>query len=357
MSKVGILTFHGVPNVGAYLQCASLVSAVRKLGHEVEVVDYAPAAQRELFRPQSTSDLVKVLSHPRRIVGGLRSFWDRRQHLRTAQQDITRLPLGDWIAEATALSNLEYDRVILGSDEIWNLDNPIMDQDMAYAGLHFRSEQLCSYAPSFGSVSETSDVPPEMRHALARISHLSARDRNSVDLLAKLGLKAKLTVDPTLLERRVPLNGLRGKTSKQIVIYGAPIGDEYLKVLEQIADRQGLELCSIIYPQSSNIAHTPGVNASEFLRVFRDARAVVTTAFHGTIFAVLAGKPFAVVNPGQKLHKIIGLLEMLDAENRLISDLEKLEDLLSEPLDAEAVNSQLEAASVQSLEFLQNALA
>jgi polysaccharide pyruvyl transferase WcaK-like protein len=231
-----------------------------------------------------------------------------------------------------------------------------MDQDMSYAGIHFRSDQLCAYAPSFGSVNHVDDIPEEMAGALARIRYLSARDQNSVDLLAGLGLQATLAVDPTLLERRVEVASSQNHSGNQVVIYGAPIGGEFLKALDQMAKRQRFEMSSIVYSQGSRVAHKPGVRADEFLRLFREARAVVTTTFHGTIFAILSGKPFAVVNAGAKINKISGLLKMFDAENRLVRDLDSLEDLLSQPLDAETVNAQLEKASAQSMEFLQNAL-
>ncbi len=38
--KVGILTFHNIPNYGAALQAVALCNAVSKLGLECEIINY-----------------------------------------------------------------------------------------------------------------------------------------------------------------------------------------------------------------------------------------------------------------------------------------------------------------------------
>ena len=40
--KTGILTFHAAHNYGAVLQAYALQEYLKKLGHEVEVIDYRP---------------------------------------------------------------------------------------------------------------------------------------------------------------------------------------------------------------------------------------------------------------------------------------------------------------------------
>ena len=40
---IGILTFHRGPNHGGYLQAAELVAAVRRAGHDVEIINYQNA--------------------------------------------------------------------------------------------------------------------------------------------------------------------------------------------------------------------------------------------------------------------------------------------------------------------------
>ena len=40
--KAGILTFHCVNNAGAVLQCYALQETIKKLGVDVEVINYLP---------------------------------------------------------------------------------------------------------------------------------------------------------------------------------------------------------------------------------------------------------------------------------------------------------------------------
>ena len=47
--KIGIVTYHRALNYGAVLQCMSLYSALKRLGHDVEVVDEVLAVDVDDF--------------------------------------------------------------------------------------------------------------------------------------------------------------------------------------------------------------------------------------------------------------------------------------------------------------------
>lgn len=40
--KIGILTFHRAHNYGAVLQAYALVTYLKNIGHDAEIVDYRP---------------------------------------------------------------------------------------------------------------------------------------------------------------------------------------------------------------------------------------------------------------------------------------------------------------------------
>ena len=53
--KIGILTFHIARNYGAVLQCYCLTETLKRLQHEVKVIDYRPVylvKAHSLFRKQ-----------------------------------------------------------------------------------------------------------------------------------------------------------------------------------------------------------------------------------------------------------------------------------------------------------------
>lgn len=59
--KVGVITIHHVPNYGAFLQAWALATAIKQLGHSVEVIDYRPASAVEFYRRRSANSRFRIL--------------------------------------------------------------------------------------------------------------------------------------------------------------------------------------------------------------------------------------------------------------------------------------------------------
>jgi hypothetical protein len=63
--KIGILTFEWTTNYGAVLQCYALQNFLQMLGHDAQIINYAPKSHRD-------SDLKCVLTrHPKNIIRNL----------------------------------------------------------------------------------------------------------------------------------------------------------------------------------------------------------------------------------------------------------------------------------------------
>jgi len=353
--KIGILTLHRVPNPGAHLQCSALASVVRRMGHEVEVIDYAPGEY-----PKRLADILglvypRVKENPRRAIGTARHIWGLYQHFRASQTDIRSLPLSPRVKTRKDLRKLKYDRVLLGSDEIWNLRNPATGADPAYFGAGFEPSSAFSYAPSFGAVTGKEEVPDEVLHALKTLTRISCRDRNSMNVLESLGLESKILLDPTMVNREVakkacPSNG-------PIVIYGSPLNDETIGAIQSAASKRGAELISMIFPQRTAVRHISRVDSRQFQDVIAGASAVVTGTFHGVIFSLLAGKPFAAVGVGEKANKIGHLLETFALGRRATEQPSEIVEWLNAPLDTSCINDVLRTETKRSLEYLSDAIA
>jgi hypothetical protein len=353
--KIGILTLHRVANPGAHLQCSALVGAVQRMGHVVEVIDYAPGDY-----PKRLADFValtchRVMKNPRQAVGTLRHMWGLYQHFQAAQSDIHSLPLSPRVETRGDLRALKYDRVIVGSDEIWNVRNPATGGDPAYFGAGFDLGSVCSYAPSFGAVTSASEVLDEALHALKTLKRISCRDRNSKNLLESLGLESKIVLDPTLLGREVAKETL--PRSGPIVIYGPPLNDATIGALESAASKRGIKLISMIFPQRTAVRHISRVDSRQFQDVIASASAVVTGTFHGVIFSLLAGKPFAAVGVGEKANKIGHLIETFALGGRATEEPSEIVEWLDAPLDTSRINHVLRTETKCSLDYLSDAIA
>ena len=48
--KIGILTFHRAHNYGAVLQCYAMQEILRRMGHDVQVIDYRQPWIEEFYK-------------------------------------------------------------------------------------------------------------------------------------------------------------------------------------------------------------------------------------------------------------------------------------------------------------------
>ncbi len=265
-----------------------------------------------------------------------------------------RLRLSPLIAKRENLLDLRYDAILLGSDEIWNVRNPWTSADLAYFGAVGGSCPVSAYAPSFGAVDQASELSPEIQQALRRLHYVSGRDPNTVGLLAALGLNAPLVVDPTLLEGKIQHTGLA--VGRDILVYGTRLDAEHFQATQAFAHKEQLGMRSIIYPQAREIPHSAYVMADDFLGFMQNAHAVVTSTLHGAVYALLYGKPFAVVMPGSKRLKIQGFLDVFGLRDRLIEQPGRIASALSTPLNLPDLRVRLAKEANRSLAYLSKAL-
>lgn len=104
------------------------------------------------------------------------------------------------IHKSADLSDADYDIVVAGSDQVWNIT--IEDGDDAYFIPWVKLAKKVAYAPSFGAknIADFADDPIRYAKYLKDFSCLSIRERNGLEWLQKLtGRSAELLLDPTLL--------------------------------------------------------------------------------------------------------------------------------------------------------------
>ena len=80
----------------------------------------------------------------------------------------------------------------------------------------------------------------------------------------------------------------------------------------------------------------------EFARLMAGARAVVTNFFHGCVFALLNGKPWATAPSDYRAIKIPDLAATLGAEHRIVDERTgelELRELLETPVQPEVIST------------------
>ena len=183
--KIAILTFSKVNNYGATLQCYALSTILRRLGHEVVLLDY------QLPRSKSLNPIYRFHQFVQKIL--FEKF--RNRYLP---------PFSIPLKSKSDLQKLypKADLYVVGSDQVWN---PNITRD-AGVGVYFfdflpDNVRRIAYAASFG-VSQT-DVFGEYSQVsslLKKFNSIGVREISGISICQTLANRdATLVVDPTLL--------------------------------------------------------------------------------------------------------------------------------------------------------------
>lgn len=323
--KIGVLTFHRCINYGSYWQARSLVEGLRRRGLDAVLLDHDSA---RVNRAEWKCALRPLLPAPTPRA-------DHRLYARKARkffQALARLPRSETFPLDEPGHMQTYDLVIVGSDEVWNLRHPWYGGHALFFGDGLRAKRLVSYAASFGNYDAEAGLDHRWSASLDTFAKLSVRDENSRRLIQRsMGFDPALVLDPCL-QFGVPCEP--GSEPKVMAVYGHSFPDWFQSGVRRVAEDRGLRVVSIGYRNDWADAQWLTAGPEDFARFMAGASAVATNFFHGCVFAIANGKPFACAASDYRRNKVTDLLAMTRAERHLVSDATPSEDyfsLLAEP--------------------------
>ena len=349
--KIGILTHQYVSNYGAFLQAYALAKAVAREFPEdtVEIIDHITLKH---FIANSLGWF--------RFYRGREQAKHWRQKTRVpfvfARERKKYLPLSPRCYTAKQINRLQYDVIVVGSDEVWNYKDRKSTAKIKFGhGLTCRN--LIAYAPSVGN--SRGDIPEYVRSGLDNFRAISVRDELTEKLVKKVtGQDSEFVLDPTFLQE-IPGAEPEEIQKPYILFYYCDGLPEHIK--EQIifhARQEGLAVYGAgqwdrCYDDLQKIP-TP----FEWAQMFRHARFVFTGTFHGAVFSILNRRPFKVyLTNKSRIRKVGTLLRELNIENREI-DPEFVFDINdhANEIDYEAVDKILTRRRAQSTDYLRRAI-
>lgn len=354
--KIGILTFHCAINYGAVLQAYALQEYFKKLGHEVYIIDYQPnyllAPYRVFHKSYCPKGCNPVKWLLRDFALSLIRYKRRMAFHRFWKNNLNLLNL-----DLNSESN-DIDMFIFGSDQIWNT-NITQGLDRIYLGDFpaSRNKKLIAYAASMGgSDKETINlITPYLEHFDA----ISVREKKLKSMLELGGLSVSLVLDPTLLVDNSCFYSLTTKIDRPPYLLVFEVyTDQHKKVMEtahHIAQKLNLEVVEIYatYESLRRKKETQSLTPEKFLSYISNASYIITTSFHGTVFAILFGKPFYTVSINETVdQRVLSLLKSLSIEERLLKD--SINVQYSDVIDYDKVNRKLALLRDESRKFIDN---
>jgi hypothetical protein len=251
------------------------------------------------------------------------------------------------------------DIVVIGSDEVWNLRHPWYAGCPAFWGEGLNAPRVVTYAASFGNYSCWDGIGSPWTEILHRIDAISVRDENSYWMLKNaLGIEVPTVLDPALQFPLSPEGAWDGPRHPYALVYGHNFSPGYARQVRRWADAHELPLLSVGYRNDWADIQWLDAGPHDFAHAASRATAVATNFFHGCVFALRNHKPFACERTAYRSIKVGGLMELLGAEDHLVTEDatdDRLDRLLCAPIDP-AILKRLAQLRQLSNDYLDGAL-
>ena len=336
--KISIVTIYDAYNYGCFLQAFSTYTFLKDVGYDVSMLDcFDTSYKMKLILSKKFKDIVDK--------------FNKYNHYKK-----------DW-----KLLNLEknrqqfFDCVICGSDEIWSINQPKYKDIPEFYGKNLNTTKLIAYAPSCGSATfEESILDNKLVEGIKSFKYVFPRDELTKKISdAVRNEECKRVVDPTILllnkweliikDIKMPID-----IKEKYIVYYSYFDEPSCKDnLIEFANKNNLKIVSPNFFDRDWCDICLDMSPLEFLKLVKNSEYVVTTTFHGTIFANIFKKNYIIESKGQKVIDFLNLIEVknlkLYKQGMNQSD---FSDMLNLNLDYDKIFEKLNIESKKSSELM-----
>lgn len=366
--RIGILTLPFNNNYGGYLQAYALMTVIKRMGHEIELIYRRPnkrSFRQRIVYPFKTivkailrmphGPFIMNLDYDLRMEGGnMMSFVDKYIQPRSR-------PYYTTVAMQRGCEG-KYDIIIVGSDQVWR---PIYVPRIGDFFLDFIKEthvKKIAYAASFGTASPEFSVEEIeiCKKLIADFSAISVREKSGLDVIHSFGWKThvlpQVVLDPTLLLSRNDYESIVSQMQESqplnkiccYVLDNNPIISKIISKAESI-----LKMRSFSITGQTIMKRNEKLSIEEWLDSIKSSKYVITDSFHGMVFCIIFNTPFTVfINRDRGADRFISLLSQLGLDNRICIKSEDVDSVLKTTINWDLVNEKVAYLQKQSMKFL-----
>ncbi|MBQ9737115.1 MAG: polysaccharide pyruvyl transferase family protein [Clostridia bacterium] len=316
--KVGIVTVHDSTNIGSYMQALGLQEVVKQHGDTPYFIKTRSLFSTLcLFLGYNTAKSVRsfksfvwfclsLIKHPKMTA-------EKYKKYKTYRKDWM---LYENIISVKSANAKKLDVVLLGSDEIWNVQKPTFQNPYFY-GIGLKAGKKAGYAVSLGKATKEELVPFEhLRDGIRELDSILYRDDYTKDMLKEFGIESTERIcDPTLQAdiRKYMKKPEEVDLPKEdyIAVYSYRLDKTTIEWIKRFAKENGLKIAAISLPQSWCDFYI-NCSPSEFGAALSKARYVYTNTFHGTIFSSLYHTKYVALATQPKVMDVLKLLGLED---------------------------------------------
>lgn len=385
--RIGVLTHSASDdNYGQLLQCYALQQYLKGIGHHPFLIQYEVenTPKKNILSPVKNiaRGILCILSKQyREAYSSIKTMKRQREInvIRNKKREFVQFKR-KYIEQTkfySTLSELQQDApdaevYIVGSDQVWI---PTVNSNSAlawYLQFGLKDTKRIAYAASFGRKLNETEYEP-FRKLTAGFTAISVRENKALIYCKNAGVEnVQVVLDPTCLvgaEVYMPFIQKDNRVKPYLFLYYVNVidkGDLSWNQVKEFINAKGLEIKSVsasgyypsfdIIPEHENLLLT----IPEWLDSVYHADYVVTTSFHGVVFAILMHRSFVSI-PIKGMYssgndRIVSLLDNLGLTDHVLTANRTVSDILSMPVDWNSVDARLKVLRKRSEEFLTHAL-
>lgn len=366
--KIGILTLPFNNNYGGYLQAYALMTVLKRMGHDVELIyrrhNKRPLKCRLLYTFKTVVKCILRIPHGP-LIPSLE--YDHRQAGKMMMPFVDKniYPKSKpYFTSACMKKSCKgmYDVVIVGSDQVWR---PIYVPNINDFFLEFvkdKNVRKIAYAASFGTATpEYTDLQKkECGKLISEFQAISVREKSAMKVIENFGWQVncmpQLVLDPTfLLPSKEYLKHIKLNRCNQIFCYVLDRTERTRELILYAEKLLKLPCYEMLKDINEKTFLKPSIEI--WLSNIYNARFVLTDSFHGMVFSIIFNKPFAVyVNKDRGADRFVSLLSLIGLENRMINEESDIDNTINKPINWDCVNEKLEKLRKYSINFLNDSL-
>ena len=324
--RVGILTFHRAYNFGAVLQCYAMQEFLTSQGYDVYVIDYNGGKVYDIYK------LLRTDGWKRFVKSVL--FLGRNIKTRYIYHSFINKYLnlyGEKFSTIDDFKNCNVDCFVIGSDQVWStkINKGI---DPVYWGNFRKDINKIAYGASIGSPSEIEEYKTSIIELLGNFNSIAVREewlQNTLNQLKK-HINADWVLDPTLIVNPEVYERILENTKydNYVLYYQREYNPKSKFIIQDIARELN---CMVIivsgvkekYDVPYHYFGPQNLSVNSFLGLFKYAKCVFTSSFHGTAFSLIFKKDFYFL-ANSKVERSKSLLNAVDALDRIVLPDDKL---------------------------------
>lgn len=370
--RIGIMTLQASHNCGSMLQAYALKRVLEeRYICKAEIINFCSPQQERMYAIWNQGHFVgnllkniKMLPYYRRLKCQYNDYeYFAKEYLNV---DDRRFSSEKELKNA----NLDYDLIIFGSDQIWNMD--MVDYDTAFWGEWDLNIPKAAYAASMGEVTESTIVKNRdfLLKNISAFTKISVRDDKTQKYLDEIsGVTFPIVADPTLLLEEKQWSQIAGEErlvkEKYIFYYSyaynSSVNNEAVK---RISNELQLPVYVINLQKWKKEKYSDyGFKMSRhsgpliYLNLMKYAEYVLVESLHGMIFSSIFEKKFLVFDLNLMKDepidaRINSLAKQLGVQSRVLNPQEITIDNLLETIDYAKVDSQINTMRCESLKTL-----